>query len=651
MRARGIQLLLFLLPVSIHAQQYDGWISNNWDLVKTRTLSEIVLMGSHDSGMSEDENCTVGADECNTRTQTRQISGQLRDGYRFFDMRPVFYNPEFGDNEWYLGHFNQEKIEGEDIVALGCPGIKLRQALRDVREFLDNNKELVILDFSHYFWETDPLEAPKTAEEVALLDQMIVPVYETAPFVFGGGTEGVDGLTDIITENLGNYLYESDGTKTLSNTTLEEMIPKDSTHGTALILLECVGSFSIPPGMYENSTNTTAAINIYNNYSGTEKLDSMVCDQKNKMLDFFGTGERLRCTTDSLSYDPPSGDQFLLSWTLTEDNLTAIGCGAAELDLIALLTTDGTLLNMAQSANDILEDSLKSWHRQKAISDQVFPSIILTDNATGATAKAGYELFQQVLDTSSYFHEIHHNPANTAGRSANEINQEFIEIINHNEPVNLQDWTLEVNGKAKHTFQEELVLGQGQALLIVESAADFSQRLACQYLVEVSGGTLGLGDVDGRVALVSPDGWAQDVINYNGLDPDDHASITKVGDSFVKHSQLSSDLSSPSASTDGTPLNGCEVILNSTKIDHFNSISVYPNPANNQISLTIAPEVHAHTVELLDITGKLVSGFNWNNQQQNTSTLDLSNLSKGLYVLLIRDRNNRYIHQKKLVVE
>jgi len=130
---------------------YSNWMSDNLQLLGEHELKDVVIPGSHDTGMYVVENCTsiatIGANACNTQTQRGSILEQLRSGIRYFDLRPVLY-----DTVFYTGHFQ----EVESHFNLGCNGAELSGAslssiLSQVADFMHSSGDLVILKFSHYY--------------------------------------------------------------------------------------------------------------------------------------------------------------------------------------------------------------------------------------------------------------------------------------------------------------------------------------------------------------------------------------------------------------------------------------------------------------------------------------------------------------------
>ena len=102
-----------------------------------------------------------------------------------------------------------------------------------------------------------------------------------------------------------------------------------------------------------------------------------------------------------------------------------------------------------------------------------------------------------------------------------------------------------------------------------------------------------------------------------------------------------------------TDSNGCENISNTinvdfvvcTNVDEINkntTISIYPNPAHSNLQITTSNEQLGKNIEILDITGKVVSTF------ENSKTfqkLDISNLQNGIYFIKINNTVAKFIKE------
>ena len=68
-----------------------------------------------------------------------------------------------------------------------------------------------------------------------------------------------------------------------------------------------------------------------------------------------------------------------------------------------------------------------------------------------------------------------------------------------------------------------------------------------------------------------------------------------------------------------------DITVGTNKEFESNEITIYPNPANNTISVNLK---NNSTFNILDLTGRLVIASKVEN-----NTIDISNLNKGVYIL------------------
>lgn len=82
--------------------------------------------------------------------------------------------------------------------------------------------------------------------------------------------------------------------------------------------------------------------------------------------------------------------------------------------------------------------------------------------------------------------------------------------------------------------------------------------------------------------------------------------------------------------------------------DDANFISIYPNPATDKISVSFNDGIFNKTnISIFDMQGNLITGFNLSNQ--NFFELDVSKLTKGMYLVKIQTEDD--IAVKKLVIQ
>lgn len=72
---------------------------------------------------------------------------------------------------------------------------------------------------------------------------------------------------------------------------------------------------------------------------------------------------------------------------------------------------------------------------------------------------------------------------------------------------------------------------------------------------------------------------------------------------------------------------------------------MYPNPAANMLNITNSENMLVNLVEIYDITGKLISTQNFN--QQTELQLNVENLASGTYMLHIQTNEGKAV--KKMV--
>ncbi len=75
------------------------------------------------------------------------------------------------------------------------------------------------------------------------------------------------------------------------------------------------------------------------------------------------------------------------------------------------------------------------------------------------------------------------------------------------------------------------------------------------------------------------------------------------------------------------------------------NISIYPNPTSGILTIDF-DENDQYSIEITDLTGKLINTYNSNTQQKS---IDLSNYKKGVYIISILIDKEKY--SKKLIIE
>jgi len=77
------------------------------------------------------------------------------------------------------------------------------------------------------------------------------------------------------------------------------------------------------------------------------------------------------------------------------------------------------------------------------------------------------------------------------------------------------------------------------------------------------------------------------------------------------------------------------------------STTIYPNPANTAIRLLVNSKNNSSfTIEFYDLLGKKVLECFWNN---TTDSIDVSNMSAGIYMVKITNENKESVTQKLII--
>lgn len=312
-----------------------SWMADNLSLIGDKSLMEVALPASHDAGMGITQDCRLARD-CNTKTQNHTILGQLQVGSRYFDIRPVIYN-----GAMYTGHYSVNATLG----TLGCNGQSIADVLNDVKSYLENGRDLVILKFSHYF-DRDGGGGFSDQQMKTLLEQVTKALQ---PWLYIGSVPS-GGLQSV---KVNDYI------------------------GTGGKVLAVFDKLSDPlksqfSGVYSYADKGSLGdLVVYDEYADSNDLDTMISDQLSKLANAANHGDNL----------------FLLSWTLTQSTAQAIAC--------ATLAAP-SILDLAQQADVALWPALVSAYQRGMISSTRMVNLIYADNIQGTQTDFAIWLNQQL---------------------------------------------------------------------------------------------------------------------------------------------------------------------------------------------------------------------------------------------------------------
>ena len=121
-----------------------NWMSDNRTKLITKSLKDIALPGSHDSGANTDNRA---------RTQTFSIFDQLLYGIRYFDIRPYYSGSKTTmpiDKSKLVAYHTLDVAQTISPFGGTFEGQTIESIAADVRAFLKQHKELVILRISQF---------------------------------------------------------------------------------------------------------------------------------------------------------------------------------------------------------------------------------------------------------------------------------------------------------------------------------------------------------------------------------------------------------------------------------------------------------------------------------------------------------------------
>jgi hypothetical protein len=245
-----------------------NWMGDMSTSIGTKTLKDIVIPGSHDSGMYR-SNGGLGL------TQDQTLLEQLQGGVRYFDLRVKAGNPQ------YIYH-------GYSFIAADT----VDKVTKDVATFMrQGGNEVVVLKFSHFL---DFGNCETTDQYRTLRNTVVINLW---PWLYTGN----DRPSDVSLNNLaGRVVVVVDGDWAAPKCKQVEpgfYIYKDWCAG--------VGSCDSP------GPASDGEFNVFDRYANTTNYDDMRNNQLDKLKNYNGKMEG-----DS----NVAVDLFLLSWTLTPSN-------------------------------------------------------------------------------------------------------------------------------------------------------------------------------------------------------------------------------------------------------------------------------------------------------------------------------------------
>ena len=318
-------------------------MQQNLPAIGCQPLSRLCLPASHNAGMSKLNGKTALATNENTLGHDVDILGQLQQGFRYFDIRPVIAGGTFA-----TGHYSNvgpgsigidipdADVDLPDFISKpiddildgsfqGGNGQSIASIIQQMNDFLSKNRELVIINLSHTM-DTDNKYARLSPAQLNDLFNQLLGLKNRfiAP----------KGVTDLTTLPLSDFI--ANGPAVL------------------IILDNAQAGEDMKPGDFASKGfYTNANFPVFNSFADTDNVDTMSKDQLTKM-----------------GNEAPKDGMFLLSWTLT-----------TPLDIRAASTR----------AHARLFGDVWPAVRDRGAKDKVFPNLVMVDGVgwRGSAIKQG----------------------------------------------------------------------------------------------------------------------------------------------------------------------------------------------------------------------------------------------------------------------
>jgi hypothetical protein len=340
----------------------DNWMTGIYDsILRTKTLKEIMMPGSHDAGMGECRDCTIKGKPGNTQTQDLKIGQQLLAGSRYFDLRPIACATGSAVS-YRTGHFGEVPALGWQ----GCYGQSMDSICADIVEFCngsERSKELIILKFSHYLHSKDG--------------------------TIDGGWNDAQKIAfgSYLNDKIGDVMLRYSGTPRVGMLTYEQLmgLSRSSQKPKVMVVFDDInqnvrntgaGIFRYADFPYDKSDPSFISpyvdLCVFDDYSNTDKVDHMIDEQKKLMLDPANHG----------------GDMFLLSWTLT---LQYVWYNPVQ----DVKTIVNDISDLALKADQRLTPSLESWMAKGEITAATLPNVLYVDYLSSQQADLCRNLLRQ----------------------------------------------------------------------------------------------------------------------------------------------------------------------------------------------------------------------------------------------------------------
>ena len=158
--------------------------------------------------------------------------------------------------------------------------------------------------------------------------------------------------------------------------------------------------------------------------------------------------------------------------------------------------------------------------------------------------------------------------------------------------------------------------------------------------IDNGSGFVTIDSIIGQQQTALTDPWIADTIDLSAYKNGNQASIRFE---VIRGSSFTGDVSIDDVQLYDKSNNVLETA------NQLNGITVYPNPSNGVFNINIPSDSKNLRLEVTDISGKVVQEAFINKASNSIYKLDLSKLSKGIYLMKVSDNN--YSKSEKLIIK
>ncbi|KAF5648664.1 plc-like phosphodiesterase [Fusarium sp. NRRL 52700] len=270
-----------LWPWLVSSNPPEDWMHSIYPRIACLTLRELAMPGTHNSGMSRFHRRSFLGLPSNTITQELPVSGQLKNGARWLDIRPSKTGGKWATGHFGFSHGNWHGGNGEyldDIIA-------------GVNNFTKGNKELIIMNFSHGV-NSDTFRGNKNAwmtqEE---WDEVMTKLAKVNSRIKNRGH-----VRDLTKLQVSKFIAGRAAVIIIINSLMEKEYYNGTKKSIKLVPVD-VSAFA-DKGFFQGSQ-----FPLVDDYAETKHQKKMVVDQLTKM---------------KKQRKSPKSKMFLLSWFLTQ---------------------------------------------------------------------------------------------------------------------------------------------------------------------------------------------------------------------------------------------------------------------------------------------------------------------------------------------